>query len=78
MRLCTQCNEDPQAWGNHTAPAGRCGECGRTFDVHGDPIPDENVACPVHDPVLASCPHTRAEALEVPASASSWLPDRQR
>lgn len=75
MRLCTRCTPTPETWSEQTAPPGRCGECGRPFDVYGTPIEDEGVTCPVHDPILASCPHADADPDEVPVPAVSWLPD---
>ena len=76
MRMCKQCTQSPDVWSHQTAPPGRCCECGRPFDIQGDPIPDENVTCPLHDPILASCPHpATARADEVPAPTPSWLAD---
>lgn len=75
VRLCAECRQNPQAWVGVTAPPGRCSECGQPFDMQGVPIADEEVTCPVHDPILASCPHsepdTRADAVPTP----SWLDD---
>ena len=73
MRLCTECTENSEAWSHGTAPPGRCGECGRAFDVQGVPIADESVTCPLHEPILASCPHTSEERDVAPAPAVSWL-----
>ena len=75
MRLCTECTRNSEAWSHQTAPPGRCSECGRAFDVQGMPIRDESVTCPIHQPILASCPHTSAERDEAPAPAASWLAD---
>ena len=76
MRMCSECTPSPDVWSNQTAPPGRCSECGRSFDIQGQPIVDEAVTCPLHDPILASCPHpATARADEVPAPAASWLPD---
>ena len=72
VRLCAPCNPNPQAW-NDTAPPGQCSECGRPFDIQGRPIADEGVTCPVHDPIVADCPHSEAEAQSVPLPAASWL-----
>jgi len=74
MRLCTECTRNSEAWSHQTAPPGRCSECGRAFDVQGMPIRDESVTCPVHEPILASCPHSNADT-EVPAPGASWLVD---
>jgi hypothetical protein len=73
MRLCTECTQKSEPW-SETAPPGRCGECGRAFDVQGLPILDESVTCPIHEPILASCPHSSADT-EAPAPAASWLVD---
>jgi len=73
MRLCTECTQSSEAWSHETAPPGRCSECGRAFDVQGAPIQDESVTCPIHEPILASCPHTSAEMDEAPRPAASWL-----
>ena len=73
MRLCTQCTPNSDTWSQQTAPPGRCSECGRAFDVQGAPIEDESLTCPVHEPILASCPHGSADADEVPAPAASWI-----
>jgi len=73
MRMCTECSSDPKRWSRQTAPPGRCGECGRAFDLQGNPILDEGVTCPVHEPILASCPHTGADATAAPAPEPSWL-----
>ena len=73
MRLCTECTESAEAWSHHTAPPGRCSECGRAFDLQGVPLQDESVTCPIHEPILASCPHTSAEPDEAPAPIASWL-----
>jgi len=78
MRLCAECNRSSEAWVNVTAPPGGCIECGRPFDLQGMPIPDERVTCPVHEPILASCPHTEADAQAVPVPTPSWLDDGQR
>ncbi len=58
-----------------TAPPGRCSECGRPFDIEGMPIADERVACPVHDPILASCPHSEVDTQAAPVPSPSWLDD---
>jgi len=73
MRLCTECTQSTEAWTHHTAPPGRCSQCGRAFDLQGAPLQDESVTCPFHEPILASCPHTSAEADEAPSPAASWL-----
>lgn len=73
MRLCAQCHQNPQAWAGVTAPPGRCSECGRPFDLQGRPISDDAVTCPVHDPILASCPHSGADPAAVPGPSPSWL-----
>ena len=73
MRLCSQCTSSPELWTQQTAPPGRCSECGRGFDIQGAPIADESVRCPVHDPILASCPHENAD--DAPTPAASWLVD---
>ena len=75
MRRCAECSEYPQAWVDVTAPPGRCSECGQPFDLQGRPIPDEGVICPVHDPILAGCPHSEADAETVPVPPASWLDD---
>ena len=75
MRLCTECTRNSEAWSHQTAPPGRCSECGRAFDMQGMPIQDESVTCPIHEPILASCPHTSADTDEAPAPAASWLVD---
>lgn len=75
MRLCAECRRNPQAWVAVTAPPGRCSECGKPFDMQGMPIPDEGVTCPVHDPILASCPHAEADTRAVPGPTPSWLDD---
>ncbi len=75
MRLCAECTQNSEAWSHETAPPGRCSECGRAFDVQGMPIKDESVSCPIHLPILASCPHTSDETDEAPAPAASWLGD---
>ncbi len=72
MRLCTECTQSSEAW-SQTAPPGRCSECGRPFDVQGMPILDESVTCPIHEPILASCPHSDADAEEAPTPTLSWL-----
>ena len=72
MRLCTECTQKSEPW-SETAPPGRCGECGRPFDVQGMPILDESVTCPIHEPILASCPHSDADREEAPTPALSWL-----
>lgn len=74
MRLCTQCTPSSEAWSGQTAPPGRCSDCGRAFDIQGVPIQDESVTCPVHTPILASCPHPGA-GVEAQAPAASWLAD---
>ncbi len=74
MRLCTQCTSSTETWSGQTAPPGRCSECGRAFDIQGVPIPDESVTCPLHAPILASCPHPSTDdAVDAPAPAASWL-----
>jgi hypothetical protein len=73
MRQCRRCTSSSDTWSSQTAPPGRCSECGRAFDIQGDPIPDENVTCPVHTPILASCPHPNAD--EAPSPPASWLVD---
>ena len=75
MRLCTECTKNSDAWSHETAPPGRCSECGRAFDVQGMPVQDDSVTCPIHEPILASCPHEAAQAGEVPTPAASWLVD---
>ena len=76
MRLCTQCTPSTEAWSGQTAPPGRCSQCGRAFDIQGAPIQDESVTCPVHTPILASCPHPSAgDGVDVPDPAASWLAD---
>ena len=75
MRLCAECTQNPQAWVEVTAPPGRCSECGQPFDMQGRPIPDATVTCPVHDPILASCPHAETDARAVPVPTPSWLDD---
>ena len=45
------------------------------FDIQGRPIPDPAVTCPVHDPILASCPHAATDARAVPVPTPSWLDD---
>lgn len=76
MRLCTQCTPSSDTWSDQTAPPGRCSECGRAFDIQGVPIPDESVTCPVHAPILASCPHPdTGDGVGAPAPAASWLAD---
>ena len=72
MRQCTQCIRDSEAW-SQTAPPGRCSECGRAFDMQGMPIQDESVTCPIHEPILASCPHAGADTDDAPVA--SWLVD---
>jgi hypothetical protein len=42
------------------------------------PIADEGVTCPVHDPILATCPHSEADAGAVPLPSPSWLDDGTR
>ncbi len=75
MRVCAECSQTPQAWVEVTAPPGRCSECGRPFDMQGMPIADEGVTCPVHDPILADCPHSEVDARTAPAPTPSWLDD---
>ena len=43
--------------------------------MQGRPIPDATVTCPVHDPILASCPHAETDARAVPVPTPSWLDD---
>jgi len=74
MRLCRQCTDNSETWSDQTAPPGRCAECGRAFDLEGTPIRDESVTCPIHDPILASCPHPN-DTEQAPAPAASWLAD---
>jgi hypothetical protein len=73
MRLCVNCSPNPQSWGEATAPPGRCAGCGQPFDIQGVPIADEAVSCPVHHPILASCPHAEADARAVAVASPSWL-----
>jgi hypothetical protein len=40
------------------------------------PIEDEGVTCPVHDPILADCPHSDADGRPVPLPTASWLDPR--
>lgn len=76
MRLCTHCTPSSETWSGTTAPPGRCGECGQAFDIQGVPIRDERVTCPVHAPILASCPHPSAgDADDAPTPTASWLAD---
>jgi len=71
--MCAECSRTPQAWAEVTAPPGRCSECGRPFDLQGMPIPDEGVTCPIHDPILAGCPHSEDDLAKDPAPTPSWL-----
>ena len=76
MRQCSRCTPSSDTWSSQTAPPGRCSECGRAFDIQGEPIRDENVTCPVHHPILASCPHSDADDLvEAHTPTPSWLAD---
>lgn len=76
MRMCSHCTPSTDTWTHQTAPPGRCSECGRAFDIQGVPIQDESVTCPVHTPILASCPHPPAgDGVDVPEPVASWLPD---
>ncbi len=76
VRLCAPCTPNPQTWNDTTAPPGRCSQCGRPFDIQGMPIEDEAVTCPVHDPILADCPHSDADGQPVPLPTASWLDPR--
>ena len=75
MRLCSECIQDSETWSHQTAPPGRCGQCGRAFDVQGMPLHDESITCPIHNPILASCPHTSADTDDASTPAVSWLVD---
>jgi hypothetical protein len=76
MRLCSHCTSSTDSWNDKTAPPGRCSECGRAFDIQGLPVLDESITCPLHDPILASCPHpSDGHGVDAPAPAASWLAD---
>lgn len=58
-RICGPCEHEGRP-GWRTPERGWCPACGFFFDEYGMRLLEPWITCPVHDPIMATCPHSGA------------------